>query len=145
MHKTLVWPGVQGVWAVRFWPEGLDWEPAFSNHAFLLMGLWAGTKVLCCLHCVSMFRSPPMSQNRALVAFNLLPFPSCNTLAAYVHGPLIWETAKWSALPGYTPLIFQSWSSCSHLDEPFLGPRPLRTPAASPWRCKPRLVVPCFR
>ena len=38
--------GVQGVWAVRFWPEGLDWEPAFSNHAFLLMGLWAGTKVL---------------------------------------------------------------------------------------------------
>ena len=40
--------GVQGVWAVRFWPEGLDWEPAFSNHAFLLMGLWAGTKVLLC-------------------------------------------------------------------------------------------------
>ena len=46
--------GVQGVWAVRFWPEGMEYEAAFSQHAYLILGLWTGTKVRSCfLHFAS--------------------------------------------------------------------------------------------
>lgn len=38
--------GVRGLWAVRFRPEGLPWEPDFAFHAFLLITVGRGTKVL---------------------------------------------------------------------------------------------------
>ena len=38
--------GVRGLWAVRFRPEGLPWEPDFAYHAFLLLTVGRGTKVL---------------------------------------------------------------------------------------------------
>lgn len=39
-------PGVRGLWAVRFRPEGLPWEPNFAYHSFLLLSVGRGTKVL---------------------------------------------------------------------------------------------------
>ena len=62
------------------------------------MGLWGGTKVPYCLDCVSMFWCPPILQNRALVAFKLLPFPSCNAVAAYVLSMGLWPGRKQSDL-----------------------------------------------
>ncbi|KAK9800221.1 hypothetical protein WJX73_000021 [Symbiochloris irregularis] len=38
--------GVQGVWAVRYWPQGLDWEPAFEQHAYLLIAEEHSTRIL---------------------------------------------------------------------------------------------------
>lgn len=38
--------GVRGLWAVRFKPEGLPWEPEFAFHAFLLITVGRATKVL---------------------------------------------------------------------------------------------------
>ena len=38
--------GVSGLWAVRFRPEGLPWEPDFAYHAFLLLTIGRKTKVL---------------------------------------------------------------------------------------------------
>lgn len=35
-----------GLWAVRFRPEGLPWEPDFAFHAFLLLSVGRATKVL---------------------------------------------------------------------------------------------------
>ncbi|KAK9839426.1 hypothetical protein WJX81_001424 [Elliptochloris bilobata] len=39
-------PGVQGLWAVRYQPQGLPWEPSMDWHAFLLMAAPGGTKAL---------------------------------------------------------------------------------------------------
>lgn len=38
--------GVKGLWSVRFRPEGLPWEPEFAWHAFLVLTVGKGTKVL---------------------------------------------------------------------------------------------------
>ena len=38
--------GVKGLWAVRFRPEGLPWEPDFAFHAFLLLTVGRKTIVL---------------------------------------------------------------------------------------------------
>lgn len=38
--------GVKGLWAVRFRPEGLPWEPDFAFHAFLLLTVGQKTIVL---------------------------------------------------------------------------------------------------
>lgn len=37
---------MKGLWAVRFRPEGLPWEPDFAYHAFLLLAVGRTTKVL---------------------------------------------------------------------------------------------------
>lgn len=38
--------GVRGVWGVRYWPQGLDWEPGFAQHAYLLIAQDNGTRIL---------------------------------------------------------------------------------------------------
>ena len=38
--------GIRGMWAVRFRPEGLPWEPDFAYHGFLVLSVGAATKVL---------------------------------------------------------------------------------------------------
>jgi len=43
---TAEFAGVKGVWAVRYRPEGLPWEPGFAYHAFLLLTVEGTTKVL---------------------------------------------------------------------------------------------------
>ena len=64
--------GVRGVWAVRFRPEGLPWEPDFAYHAFLLLTVGRKTKVLQTGEELSEMRS---SQVRAMLP-NPSPMPA---------------------------------------------------------------------